>query len=124
MGQPCTGREVRPGGGTSTCALSVWHHPAVAHKAGPHSSPPLPRPSSPPSWFLSQFREQVVKETVEKLEQRFQLILQSPPGGSLTPDSALPAAEEAPPLPVAPFSWPLVCSGCHRRIVGTRYQCR
>ncbi|XP_063107723.1 next to BRCA1 gene 1 protein isoform X2 [Cavia porcellus] len=80
----------------------------------------------PPDWFtrsLETFREQVVKETVEKLEQRFQLILQSPPGGSLTPDSALPAAEEAPPLPVAPFSWPLVCSGCHRRIVGTRYQC-
>uniref|UniRef100_A0A8C2YU72 Next to BRCA1 gene 1 protein n=1 Tax=Chinchilla lanigera TaxID=34839 RepID=A0A8C2YU72_CHILA len=82
----------------------------------------------PPDWFtsyLETFREQVVKETVEKLEQKLheKLVLQNPSLGSCASDASMPAAEEALFLPENLFSWHIACSSCHRRIVGVRYQC-
>ncbi|XP_028712721.1 next to BRCA1 gene 1 protein isoform X4 [Peromyscus leucopus] len=70
----------------------------------------------PPDWFtsyLETFREQVVKETVEKLEQRLRekLFLQKS------------ASEVSMPVPKDQFNWHLACSHCYRRIIGVRYQC-
>ncbi|KFP86654.1 Next to BRCA1 1, partial [Acanthisitta chloris] len=69
---------------------------------------------NPPEWFtsyLETFREQVVKETVEKLEQKLYEKLvhhNQPPDFS---ESSTPAAA------------PLSCCHCQARIVGVRYQC-
>ncbi|KAM6175713.1 next to BRCA1 gene 1 protein isoform 2-T2 [Erethizon dorsatum] len=82
----------------------------------------------PPDWFtsyLETFREQVVKETVEKLEQKLceKLVLQSPSLGSCASEASMPAAEETLFLPENLFSWHIACSSCRGRIVGVRYQC-
>lgn len=82
----------------------------------------------PPDWFtsyLEMFREQVVKETVEKLEQRLQekLVLQKPPLGSSPSEVSMPISEETLFLPENQFSWHIACSHCQKRIVGVRYQC-
>ncbi|XP_051014661.1 next to BRCA1 gene 1 protein isoform X2 [Acomys russatus] len=83
----------------------------------------------PPDWFtsyLEMFREQVVKETVEKLEQRLQekLVLQNkPPLGSSPSEVSMPVSEETLFLPENQFSWHIACSHCQKRIVGVRYQC-
>lgn len=82
----------------------------------------------PPDWFtsyLETFREQVVKETVEKLEQRLQekLVLQKPPLGSSPSEVSMPISEETLFLPENQFSWHIACSHCQKRIIGVRYQC-
>lgn len=82
----------------------------------------------PPDWFtsyLEMFREQVVKETVEKLEQRLQekLVLQKPLLSSSPTEVSMPISEEALFLPENQFSWHIACSHCQKRIVGVRYQC-
>ncbi|XP_069883892.1 next to BRCA1 gene 1 protein isoform X1 [Dipodomys merriami] len=82
----------------------------------------------PPDWFtsyLETFREQVVKETVEKLEQKLheKLVLQNPPLGSCTSEGSMPVSEETLFFPENQFSWYIACSNCQRRIVGVRYQC-
>ncbi|XP_028636266.1 next to BRCA1 gene 1 protein isoform X1 [Grammomys surdaster] len=84
--------------------------------------------NKPPDWFtsyLEMFREQVVKETVEKLEQRLQekLILQKPPLGSSPSEVSMPISEGTLFLPENQFSWHIACSHCQKRIVGVRYQC-
>ncbi|XP_021034002.1 next to BRCA1 gene 1 protein isoform X4 [Mus caroli] len=101
---------------------------------------PMPEPCSsapcdtdqpqdkPPDWFtsyLEMFREQVVKETVEKLEQRLQekLVLQKPLLSSSPTEVSMPISEEALFLPENQFSWHIACSHCQKRIVGVRYQC-
>ncbi|XP_052612230.1 next to BRCA1 gene 1 protein isoform X3 [Peromyscus californicus insignis] len=70
----------------------------------------------PPDWFtsyLETFREQVVKETVEKLEQRLRekLVLQKS------------ASEVSMPVSKDQFNWHLACNHCYKRIIGVRYQC-
>ncbi|XP_020020797.2 next to BRCA1 gene 1 protein isoform X2 [Castor canadensis] len=82
----------------------------------------------PPDWFtsyLETFREQVVKETVEKLEQKLheKLVLQNPPLGSCPSEVSMPTSEETLLSPENQFSWHIACSSCHRKIVGVRYQC-
>ncbi|XP_004633861.1 next to BRCA1 gene 1 protein isoform X2 [Octodon degus] len=119
------------------------HYSSLVRVVGPElkspetpSAQPLPlaqgdldhTPDRPPGWFtsyLETFREQVVKETVEKLEQRLRekLVLQSPSLGSCASDASMPAAEETLLSPENLFSWHVACSSCHRRIVGVRYQC-
>nr|XP_048301699.1 next to BRCA1 gene 1 protein isoform X1 [Myodes glareolus]XP_048301700.1 next to BRCA1 gene 1 protein isoform X1 [Myodes glareolus] len=82
----------------------------------------------PPDWFtsyLETFREQVVKETVEKLEQRLQekLVLQKSPLDSSPSEVPMPVSEETLFLPENQFSWHIACSHCQKRIIGVRYQC-
>ncbi|CAO2645465.1 Next to BRCA1 gene 1 protein [Lemmus lemmus] len=82
----------------------------------------------PPDWFtsyLETFREQVVKETVEKLEQRLQekLVLQKSPLDSSPSEVSMPVSEETLFLPENQFSWHIACSHCQKRIIGVRYQC-
>ncbi|XP_023366773.1 next to BRCA1 gene 1 protein isoform X2 [Otolemur garnettii] len=81
----------------------------------------------PPEWFtryLETFREQVVKETVEKLEQKLheKLVLPNPSLGYPS-EVSMPISEETLFLPGNQFSWHIPCSSCQRRIVGVRYQC-
>ncbi|XP_007955913.1 next to BRCA1 gene 1 protein [Orycteropus afer afer] len=82
----------------------------------------------PPDWFtsyLETFREQVVKETVEKLEQKLheKLVLQSPGLGSCPSEVSMPISDETLFLPENQFNWHIACSNCQRRIIGVRYQC-
>uniref|UniRef100_A0ACB8ETG4 Uncharacterized protein n=1 Tax=Sphaerodactylus townsendi TaxID=933632 RepID=A0ACB8ETG4_9SAUR len=79
-----------------------------------------------PQWFtsyLEKFREQVVQETVETLEQKLseKLLLSSRPPSSLS--SSTRHSPESPPPPGNPFDWLLPCSNCQAPIVGVRYQC-
>ncbi|XP_036889395.1 next to BRCA1 gene 1 protein isoform X3 [Sturnira hondurensis] len=82
----------------------------------------------PPDWFtryLETFREQVVQETVEKLEQRLheKLVLQNSSLGSCPSEVSMPISEEKLFLPENQFNWHISCSSCQRRIFGVRYQC-
>ncbi|XP_057630944.1 next to BRCA1 gene 1 protein isoform X1 [Chionomys nivalis] len=82
----------------------------------------------PPDWFtsyLETFREQVVKETVEKLEQRLQekLVLQKSPLDSSPSEVSMPVSEDTLFLPENQFSWHIACSHCQKGIIGVRYQC-
>ncbi|XP_004707554.2 next to BRCA1 gene 1 protein [Echinops telfairi] len=72
-----------------------------------------------------KFREQVVKETVEKLEQKLHetLVLQSPTLGSCPSEVSLPVSDETLLFPENQFNWHIACSGCQRKIIGVRYQC-
>lgn len=86
------------------------------------------RQDRPPDWFtsyLETFREQVVKETVEKLEQKLheKLVLQNPSLGSSPSEVSMPISEETLFLPENQFNWHISCSSCQRRIFGVRYQC-
>ncbi|NXR32517.1 NBR1 protein, partial [Zosterops hypoxanthus] len=80
---------------------------------------------NPPEWFtsyLETFREQVVKETVERLEQKLYEKLvhhNQPPDfceGSIT-------AAAAPSESSSQCDWLISCCNCQARIVGVRYQC-
>ncbi|NXU53672.1 NBR1 protein, partial [Turnix velox] len=84
---------------------------------------------NPPEWFtsyLETFREQVVKETVEKLEQKLyeKLVHHSQP-----PDFSESSTTEAPPTSESQAEngnqrdWLISCCSCQARIVGVRYQC-
>ncbi|CAI5789795.1 to BRCA1 gene 1 isoform X2 [Podarcis lilfordi] len=81
---------------------------------------------APPEWFtsyLERFREQVVQETVEMLEQKLseKLLLSGQLPSSLS--SATPHAPASPSVQGNPFDWLLSCSNCQASIVGIRYQC-
>uniref|UniRef100_A0A8D2MDK1 UBA domain-containing protein n=1 Tax=Zonotrichia albicollis TaxID=44394 RepID=A0A8D2MDK1_ZONAL len=80
-----------------------------------------------------QFREQVVKETVERLEQKLyeKLVHCSQPAEFC--ESSFPAAAAPAESPLGSSSsssssrqcdWLMSCCSCHARIVGVRYQCR
>ncbi|XP_039943223.1 next to BRCA1 gene 1 protein isoform X2 [Hirundo rustica] len=81
---------------------------------------------NPPEWFtsyLETFREQVVKETVERLEQKLyeKLVHHSQP-----PDFCESSIAGAPPPSESSSSqcdWLMSCCNCQARIVGVRYQC-
>ncbi|NXG07042.1 NBR1 protein, partial [Sakesphorus luctuosus] len=81
---------------------------------------------NPPEWFtsyLETFREQVVKETVEKLEQKLYEKLvhcNQPPDFCESSVAAAPSPSESPD---GQCDWLISCCNCQARIVGIRYQC-
>ncbi|NXD25321.1 NBR1 protein, partial [Spelaeornis formosus] len=84
---------------------------------------------NPPEWFtsyLETFREQVVKETVERLEQK---LYEKLAHRSQAPDVCESSVTAAPPAVEGPLGsssqcdWLISCCSCQARIVGVRYQC-
>lgn len=83
--------------------------------------------SSVTTLIFFQFREQVVKETVEKLEQKLyeKLVHHSqPPDFSESSITAAPPASESESVNGNQCDWLISCCNCQARIVGVRYQCR
>ncbi|NXX83916.1 NBR1 protein, partial [Urocolius indicus] len=84
---------------------------------------------NPPEWFtsyLETFREQVVKETVEKLEQKLYEKLvhhNQPQDFSESSITAAPPASENQAGNGNQCDWLISCCNCQARIVGVRYQC-
>ncbi|NXO52661.1 NBR1 protein, partial [Aramus guarauna] len=84
---------------------------------------------NPPEWFtsyLETFREQVVKETVEKLEQKLYEKLvhhNQPPDFSESSITAAPPTSESRSGNGNQCDWLISCCNCQARIVGVRYQC-
>ncbi|NXD44140.1 NBR1 protein, partial [Copsychus sechellarum] len=86
---------------------------------------------NPPEWFtsyLETFREQVVKETVERLEQKLyeKLVHHSQPADFCESSAAAAAAgARGPPGSGSQgdWDWLMPCCSCQARIVGVRYQC-
>ncbi|NXY08076.1 NBR1 protein, partial [Pteruthius melanotis] len=84
---------------------------------------------NPPEWFtsyLETFREQVVKETVERLEQKLyeKLVHHNQlPDFSESSVTAAPPPSESPPGSSSQCDWLISCCNCQARIVGVRYQC-
>ncbi|KFV89208.1 Next to BRCA1 1, partial [Fulmarus glacialis] len=84
---------------------------------------------NPPGWFtsyLETFREQVVKETVEKLEQKLYEKLvhhNQPPDFSESSIAAAPPTSESQSGNGNQCDWLISCCNCQARIVGVRYQC-
>ncbi|NXE40921.1 NBR1 protein, partial [Ptilorrhoa leucosticta] len=84
---------------------------------------------NPPEWFtsyLETFREQVVKETVERLEQKLYEKLvhcNQPPDFSESSITAAPPPLESPSGNSNQCDWLISCCNCQARIVGVRYQC-
>ncbi|XP_036692322.1 next to BRCA1 gene 1 protein isoform X2 [Balaenoptera musculus] len=112
---PPVGAEKRPVARTGKKPLA--HYSSLVRVLGSD----MKTPEEP----AAQFREQVVKETVEKLEQKLRekLILQNPSLGSRPSEVSMPISEETLFLPENQFSWHIACGSCQRRIVGVRYQC-
>uniref|UniRef100_A0A8B9GJI5 Next to BRCA1 gene 1 protein n=1 Tax=Amazona collaria TaxID=241587 RepID=A0A8B9GJI5_9PSIT len=84
------------------------------------------RRSGGPVPSLSAFREQVVKETVEKLEQKLyeKLAQQSqPPDFPDSTTTAEPPVSESQAGDGNQCDWLISCCNCQARIVGVRYQC-
>lgn len=77
--------------------------------------------------FFFQFREQVVKETVEKLEQK---LYEKLVHHNQSPDFSESSIRAAPPTSESQSGngnqcdWLISCCNCQARIVGVRYQCR
>ncbi|NXI13455.1 NBR1 protein, partial [Irena cyanogastra] len=83
---------------------------------------------NPPEWFtsyLETFREQVVKETVERLEQKLyeKLVHCNQPPDCCESSVTAAAAPSENPLGSSPCDWLISCCNCQARIVGVRYQC-
>ncbi|XP_009959895.1 PREDICTED: next to BRCA1 gene 1 protein [Leptosomus discolor] len=84
---------------------------------------------NPPEWFtsyLETFREQVVKETVEKLEQKLCEKLachNQPPDFFESSITAAPTNSESQLGNGNQCDWLISCCNCQARIVGVRYQC-
>ncbi|NWV06286.1 NBR1 protein, partial [Ptilonorhynchus violaceus] len=84
---------------------------------------------NPPEWFtsyLETFREQVVKETVERLEQKLYEKLvhrNQPPDFSESLITAAPPPSESQAGNSNQCDWLISCCNCQARIVGVRYQC-
>ncbi|KAM8795374.1 next to BRCA1 gene 1 protein [Eudromia elegans] len=84
---------------------------------------------NPPEWFtsyLETFREQVVKETVEKLEQKlYEKLLHhnQPPDFSESSATAATPTSEPQSGNEDQCDWLISCCNCQVRIVGVRYQC-
>uniref|UniRef100_A0A8C3KBE1 Next to BRCA1 gene 1 protein n=1 Tax=Calidris pygmaea TaxID=425635 RepID=A0A8C3KBE1_9CHAR len=82
--------------------------------------------SSMTALIFFQFREQVVKETVEKLEQKLyeKLVHQNqPPDFSESSITAAPPPSESQSVNGNQCDWLISCCNCQARIVGVRYQC-
>ncbi|NXA89053.1 NBR1 protein, partial [Melanocharis versteri] len=84
---------------------------------------------NPPEWFtsyLETFREQVVKETVERLEQKLYEKLvhrNQPPDFCESSVTAAPPPSESQSGSSSQCDWLISCCNCQARIVGVRYQC-
>ncbi|NWX64438.1 NBR1 protein, partial [Promerops cafer] len=84
---------------------------------------------NPPEWFtsyLETFREQVVKETVERLEQKLyeKLVHCNQPADFCESSvAAAPPPSESPSGSGSRCDWLISCCSCQARIVGVRYQC-
>nr|XP_030112214.3 next to BRCA1 gene 1 protein isoform X3 [Taeniopygia guttata] len=84
---------------------------------------------NPPEWFtsyLETFREQVVKETVERLEQKLyeKLVHCSQPADVCESSfAAAPAESPSGSGSSSQCDWLISCCSCQARIVGVRYQC-
>ncbi|NXY57364.1 NBR1 protein, partial [Callaeas wilsoni] len=84
---------------------------------------------NPPEWFtsyLETFREQVVKETVERLEQKLyeKLVHHNQPSDFPESSAAAAAAPwEGRPGSSGQCDWLISCCSCQAQIVGVRYQC-
>ncbi|NWY20466.1 NBR1 protein, partial [Aphelocoma coerulescens] len=84
---------------------------------------------NPPEWFtsyLETFREQVVKETVERLEQKLYEKLvhcNQPAEFAESSVTAAPPPLESPSGNSSQCDWLISCCNCQARIVGVRYQC-
>ncbi|NXQ19114.1 NBR1 protein, partial [Peucedramus taeniatus] len=84
---------------------------------------------NPPEWFtsyLETFREQVVKETVERLEKKLYEKLvhcSQPPDFCESSFPAAPVPSEGPAGSSSQCDWLISCCSCQARIVGVRYQC-
>ncbi|NXW45664.1 NBR1 protein, partial [Nyctiprogne leucopyga] len=84
---------------------------------------------NPPEWFISYletFREQVVKETVEKLEQKLYEKFahhSQPPDFSESSTTAAPPTSETQSGNGNQCDWLISCCNCQARILGVRYQC-
>ncbi|NWY47481.1 NBR1 protein, partial [Sylvia atricapilla] len=81
---------------------------------------------NPPEWFtsyLETFREQVVKETVERLEQKLyeKLVHHNQPPDFC--ETSITAAAPPPSESSSQCDWLISCCNCQARIVGVRYQC-
>uniref|UniRef100_H3A7X0 Next to BRCA1 gene 1 protein n=1 Tax=Latimeria chalumnae TaxID=7897 RepID=H3A7X0_LATCH len=83
----------------------------------------------PPLWFTSYmatFREQVVKETVEKLGKEFEEKLTIWTQPQRIPESTTQIAIQIPEVHSTQsslYDWLIACSNCSSQIVGIRYQC-
>uniref|UniRef100_A0A803YDW0 Next to BRCA1 gene 1 protein n=1 Tax=Meleagris gallopavo TaxID=9103 RepID=A0A803YDW0_MELGA len=84
---------------------------------------------SPPEWFtsyLETFREQVVKETVEKLEQKlYEKLIQHNQSSEFSESciTTAPPSSETQTKNGSQPDWLISCCNCQARIVGVRYQC-
>uniref|UniRef100_A0A8C5TJS4 Next to BRCA1 gene 1 protein n=1 Tax=Malurus cyaneus samueli TaxID=2593467 RepID=A0A8C5TJS4_9PASS len=84
---------------------------------------------NPPEWFtsyLETFREQVVKETVERLEQKlYEKLVHHNQAADFSESSitAAPPPSESQSGNSTPCDWLISCCNCQARIVGVRYQC-
>ncbi|NWX51320.1 NBR1 protein, partial [Steatornis caripensis] len=84
---------------------------------------------NPPEWFtryLETFREQVVKETVEQLEQKLYEKLvhhNQPPHFPESSITAEPPTSESQSGNGSQCDWLISCCNCQAGIVGVRYQC-
>ncbi|NXX43567.1 NBR1 protein, partial [Tricholaema leucomelas] len=119
---PCSS-QVRDKSGTEKLLLLEEKKPLqkLSHTRGGRTN------ENPPEWFtsyLETFREQVVKETVEKLEQKLyeKLVHQSQPS-DLSENSVTPVPSESQLGNGSQCDWLMSCCSCQARIVGVRYQC-
>ncbi|XP_004948697.1 next to BRCA1 gene 1 protein isoform X2 [Gallus gallus] len=84
---------------------------------------------SPPEWFtsyLETFREQVVKETVEQLEQKlYEKLIHHNQSSDFSESSVTtaPPNSETQTKNGNQCDWLISCCNCQARIVGVRYQC-
>ncbi|XP_054032942.1 next to BRCA1 gene 1 protein isoform X3 [Dryobates pubescens] len=82
---------------------------------------------NPPEWFtsyLETFREQVVKETVEKLEQKlYEKLVHCSQPPELSEASVTAVLSESRLGNGSQCDWLISCCSCQARIVGVRYQC-
>ncbi|NWU67007.1 NBR1 protein, partial [Pterocles burchelli] len=121
------------------------HEKTVTKKLAPHKDEKKPlschsmlaqghartgrKNENPPEWFtsyLETFREQVVKETVEKLEQKLceKLVHHNqPPDFSESSITAAAPTSESQTANGDQCDWLISCCSCQARIVGVRYQC-
>ncbi|XP_020651700.3 next to BRCA1 gene 1 protein isoform X1 [Pogona vitticeps] len=102
----------------------MWDQDTEKENEKPQSGQHLSE--APPEWFtsyLEKFREQVVQDTVEMLEEKLskKLLLSSQLPSSFS--SSAHQTPASPSLQANPFDWLLSCSNCQAPIVGIRYQC-
>ncbi|XP_053555563.1 next to BRCA1 gene 1 protein isoform X2 [Bombina bombina] len=82
----------------------------------------------PPDWFtnyMKMFKEQIVRETVERVNQSFrEKLVQTQEWMSDSSSSSVALQESERPASVGSLhDWLLACSNCQHQILGVRYQC-